>query len=64
MSAPALWARDLHLRRRPAARVQARDIALVVGAQGINVVRRGRDGAWRYAISLLAVDGTRPEEEQ
>ncbi|NJN53359.1 MAG: hypothetical protein HC804_00555 [Anaerolineae bacterium] len=30
--------------------IQARDIALVVCAQGINVVRRGSDGFWRYAI--------------
>lgn len=35
---------------------QARDIALVVGEQGIDVVRRGGDGAWRYAIVLRLVD--------
>jgi quercetin dioxygenase-like cupin family protein len=32
--------------------VEARDIALIVTDQGINVVRRRSDGAWRYAISL------------
>ena len=30
--------------------IQARDIALVVTLLGANVVRRGADGCWRYAI--------------
>ena len=30
--------------------IQARDIALVVTVLGANVVRRGADGCWRYAI--------------
>jgi hypothetical protein len=38
--------------------VQARDVALVVGARGINVARRGGDGAWRYAIVLQMVEDT------
>jgi hypothetical protein len=33
--------------------IQARDTALVVARQGINVVRRRSDGNWLYAISLL-----------
>jgi hypothetical protein len=33
--------------------VQARDTALVVGADGVNVARRGRDRYWRYAIAFL-----------
>ena len=33
--------------------LQARGIALVVAEGAINVARRGHDGAWRYAISLL-----------
>jgi hypothetical protein len=33
--------------------VQADDLALVLAKQGMSVVRRGADGAWRYAISLL-----------
>ena len=40
-------------------------LALVVAERGINVVRRGSDGAWRYAIVLLAhrrADGTGKEE--
>lgn len=37
---------------------QARDIALIVAEGSINVVRRGRDGGWRYAIILLAADAT------
>ena len=35
---------------------QARDIALIVAERSINVVRRDRDGGWRYAIILLPVD--------
>ncbi|MDQ3657117.1 MAG: hypothetical protein M3457_18845 [Chloroflexota bacterium] len=35
---------------------QAFDIALVVAERSINVARRGRDGAWRYAIVLQAID--------
>ena len=35
---------------------QARDIALIVTGQGINVARRSRDGAWRYVILLDAID--------
>lgn len=30
--------------------MQARDIALIICERGINVVRRGRSGTWRYAI--------------
>jgi hypothetical protein len=32
---------------------QARDTALVLGDGVINVARRGRDGSWKYAISVL-----------
>ena len=35
--------------------LQARDTALVVADAGIHVLRRGADGAWRAAISLLDV---------
>ena len=34
--------------------LQARDTALVMAGQGINVVRRGSDATWRYSISLLS----------
>ena len=33
---------------------QARDTALVVSDRSTGVARRGGDGAWRYAISLLS----------
>lgn len=63
LSAPGLWAYDCtyvaDLRRV----VQAHDIALVLAAQGTNVVRRGSDGAWRYAISLLSIGHQTPEEQ-
>lgn len=36
----------------PYAVIQANDVALSTTRQGINVMRRGSDGAWRYAISL------------
>ena len=38
---------------------QARDTALLVGNGVINVARRGPDGSWRYAISVLR-HGPRP----
>jgi len=38
---------------------QARDTALLVGDGVINVARRGPDGSWRYAISVLR-DGQAP----
>jgi hypothetical protein len=39
-SVSALWARDY----------------TYLAAQGTSVARRGGDGAWRYAISLLSID--------
>ena len=36
--------------------LQARDTTLVVAEHAINVMRRGGDGRWRYAISLLEVE--------
>ena len=56
LSASALWARDLTYVADPRRIVQAHDIALVLAAQATSVVRRDADGAWRYAISLLAID--------
>lgn len=43
--------------------LQARDTALVVAQRGVNVVRRGTDGCWRYAIALLSLDGPTTKEE-
>src|SRR5918998_4125555 len=50
--AAAMWDRDLSYLADPQRVVQARDTALVVSRQGINVVRRHDDGNWLYAISL------------
>jgi hypothetical protein len=43
---------------------QARDTGLIVAKRGINVVRRGSDGGWRYAIALLSRDDATTKEEQ
>ena len=37
----------------PSRVLQAGHTALVLGARTITVARRGRDGLWRYAISVL-----------
>ena len=36
--------------------IQARDIALIISERGLSVVRRGNDGAWRYAIVRQSID--------
>jgi hypothetical protein len=51
--ARTMWDRDVSYFAGSAHVLQARDTALVLGAPSVNVVRRGRDGSWRYAISLL-----------
>lgn len=61
-SASALWSRDLTYVADPRRVVQARDLALVLATQGTSVVRRGADGAWRYAISLLGIDQPTKED--
>jgi hypothetical protein len=38
--------------------VQASDTTLVVAEQAINVMRRGADGGWRYAIALINTENT------
>ena len=63
-SANALWSADRTYVAQPRRIVQARDTALVFGSGGLNVVRRGADGAWRYAISVLSFENTILEEEQ
>ena len=52
--ATAMWERDRTYLAEPRRVIQARDTALVIAEGGINVVRRGSDGAWRYAIALLS----------
>jgi hypothetical protein len=61
-SAADLWSRGFVYVADPRRVVQARDLALVLARQGTSVVRRGADGAWRYAISLLAIDQPTKEE--
>jgi hypothetical protein len=56
--AAAMWEREYSYVGDPQRVVQARDTALVVARQGINVVRRRSDGNWLYAISLLDVYST------
>ncbi len=61
--AAALWSDDRTYVADPRQVLQARDTALVVGDGGISVVRRGGDGAWRYAISLLSCRQATTTEE-
>jgi hypothetical protein len=58
-----LWARDHIYLASPRRVLRARDTALVVADAGIHVLRRGRDGAWRAAISLLDLETTIESEE-
>lgn len=56
--AEALWRRDYTYLAEPRRVVQARDTALVVGRRSVNVLRRGGDRRWLYAISLLDGDSS------
>jgi hypothetical protein len=58
-----MWERDRTYLAYPRLVLQARNTGLVVTERGVNVVRRGGDGAWRYAIALLARDDRTTEEE-
>ncbi len=61
--AETLWAADSTYIAAPLRVVQARDTTLVVADGAINVLRRGSDGAWAYAIALLSLDpGTTKEQ--
>jgi ketosteroid isomerase-like protein len=62
--ATAMWECDRTYVADPRRVLQARDTALVIADRGINVVRRGSDGAWRFAIALLSLDHTTTKEEQ
>ena len=61
--AAALLAADRTYIAAPRRVVQARDIALVLADGAINVARRQSDGAWVYAIALLALDSNTTKEE-
>lgn len=58
-----MWEGDRTYLAEPRRILQARDTALVVADRSVNIVRRGGDGAWRYAISLLVNDTTAKEEQ-
>ena len=62
--ATAMWEGEGTYLADPQRVVQVRDTALVLADQGISVARRGGDGIWRYAISLLSIDVTTTKEER
>ena len=51
--ATAMWDRDQIYLAAPRRVLQAHDTTLVIAEGAVNVLRRGSDGRWRYAISLL-----------
>jgi hypothetical protein len=61
--ATALWQDGRTYVAEPRRVVQARDTALVLADGALNVLRRGSDGAWRYAIALLSLDAVATKEE-
>jgi hypothetical protein len=62
--ASEMWERNRTYLAEPQRVLQARSTGLIVADCGINVVRRGSDGAWRYAIALLAPDDTTTQEDR
>jgi hypothetical protein len=62
--AAAMWERNRTYLADPRRVLQARETALVLSERSINVLRRGRDGTWRYAITLLDVNDDAPPKEQ
>jgi Domain of unknown function (DUF4440) len=60
--ATEMWGRDRTYLADPRRVLQAHDTALVLTRRAINVVRRGGDGTWRYAISLLGSDDHSQQE--
>jgi hypothetical protein len=57
----AIWQANRTFVAQPKRILQASGTALVVADASINVARRGGDGAWRYAISLLSLEHARKE---
>jgi hypothetical protein len=51
--AAQLWDLDRGYLADPRRVLQVHDTALVLAGRATNVIRRGDDGSWRYAISLL-----------
>jgi hypothetical protein len=46
----ATWQGSHSYVAKPQCVIQARDLALVIAEQGLNVMRRSSDGIWHYAI--------------
>jgi hypothetical protein len=63
-AAAALCERGYSYLARPRRLLQSGDTALMVGERAINVMRRGPDRRWRYAISLLETDGISERSKQ
>jgi hypothetical protein len=61
--AAGVWADDYTYVADRSRVVQAHDVALVLAPQGTSVVRRGAEGTWRYAISLLSIDHREREDQ-
>ncbi|HJV15455.1 MAG TPA: hypothetical protein VJ625_16310 [Propionibacteriaceae bacterium] len=55
-----MWAGNRTYLADPRRIVQAGSTALILTQHGVNVVHRGSDGAWRYAIALLSQDHIPP----
>jgi hypothetical protein len=62
--AAQLWDAERLYLADPRRVLQVGDTALVVAGHAINVVHRGEDGFWRYAISLLDLEQTTPTKPQ
>src|SRR6185295_7009917 len=60
--ARSMWERDQTYLAGARRVLQARDTALLVADGTLNVARRGQDGSWRFAISLLAFTHANEEE--
>lgn len=58
-----LWEGDRTYVAAPPSVVQTRDLALIVAERAISVVRRGRDGTWRYIIAAVSVDNRTAQQE-
>ena len=59
-AAPQLWAGGRSYLAEPGLVLLVHGLALVAGAESVNVARRGVDGVWRYAISVSGRGVDRP----
>ena len=56
----ALWEGERTYVADPHRVVQASDLALIVAERSISVVRRDREGDWRYVIAAVSLGDTPP----